>query len=141
VRDMLLNRLSEDLDFAVPSNGIALARRVANALQADFVILDDERDTGRVIVTQEDGTRTFIDLATYRGSTLEDDLRDRDFTMNAIAFDIRTQTLIDPLNGATDLRSVPVPLRPSIMIPFASYALCVRPRPSDSRSTSKPASL
>ena len=31
VRDILLNRLSRDLDFAVPSNGISLARRVANA--------------------------------------------------------------------------------------------------------------
>lgn len=105
VRDMLLNRPSPDLDFAVPANGIALARRVANALDADFMVLDDERDTGRVIVTEGNGTRTFIDLATYRGATLHEDLHDRDFTMNAIAFDIHTQTLIDPLNGATDLRA------------------------------------
>ena len=45
VRDMLLNRISHDLDFAVPSNGISLARRVSNALNADFMVLDDERDT------------------------------------------------------------------------------------------------
>src|ERR1041385_2466824 len=37
VRDMLLNRLSHDLDFALPSNGVSLARRVANALHADFM--------------------------------------------------------------------------------------------------------
>src|ERR1041384_4566048 len=30
VRDILLNRPSWDLDFALPSNGISLARRVAN---------------------------------------------------------------------------------------------------------------
>src|SRR5512147_2618034 len=36
VRDILLNRLSPDLDFAMPSKGISLARRVANALNADF---------------------------------------------------------------------------------------------------------
>src|SRR5512134_3781033 len=35
VRDMLLTRRSPDLDFALPSNGISLARRVANALKAD----------------------------------------------------------------------------------------------------------
>lgn len=105
VRDMLLNRLSPDLDFALPSNGISMARRVANALQADFMALDHERDTGRVIVTAPDGTRTFLDFATYRGKDLEEDLRARDFTMNAIAFDLRTQTLIDPLNGASDLRA------------------------------------
>jgi len=106
VRDMLLNRISHDLDFALPSNGISLARKVSNSLHADFMVLDDERDTGRVIVTEPDGTRTFLDFATYRGGTiLEEDLRARDFTINAMAFDIHAQTIIDPLNGAGDLRS------------------------------------
>ena len=105
VRDMLLKRSSPDFDFAVPSNGIAVARRVANALHAGFMALDEERDTGRVIVTDQDGTRTFLDFATYRGSNLEQDLRARDFTFNAIAFDLRSQTLLDPLNGASDLRN------------------------------------
>ena len=105
VRDMLLNRLSRDLDFALPSNGISTARKVANALKADFMILDDERDTGRVIFTDADGTRTFLDFAVYRGVNLEEDLRNRDFTMNAIAFDLQTQTLYDPLSGTSDLRA------------------------------------
>jgi tRNA nucleotidyltransferase/poly(A) polymerase len=105
VRDMLLKRLSPDLDFAVPSKGISLARRLANSLKADFMVLDDVRDTGRVIVADSDGRRTFLDFATYRGDTLEEDLRARDFTINAIAFDLRDQTLVDPLNGASDLRN------------------------------------
>jgi len=105
VRDMLRNRLSHDLDFALPANGIALARKVANALDADFMVLDDERDTGRVIVTEQDGSRTYLDFATYRnGTTLEADLHARDFTMNAMAYDIHAGTIIDPLNGASDLR-------------------------------------
>lgn len=105
VRDMLLNRFSHDLDFAVPSNGVSLARRVANTLQADFMVLDEERDTGRVILIELDGTRTFLDFATYRGENLDADLRARDFTMNAIAFDPREATLIDPLSGTADLRA------------------------------------
>jgi len=106
VRDMILNRISHDLDFAVPSNGISLARRVASSLQANFMILDEERDTGRVIVTEENDTRTFLDFATYRGgSKLDDDLRARDFTINAIAYNISDGTIIDPLNGASDLRA------------------------------------
>lgn len=105
VRDMLRNRLSRDLDFALPSNGISTARKVANTLRADFMVLDEERDTGRVIFTADDGTRTFLDFAVYRGATLEDDLRNRDFTMNAIAFDLQTQTMRDPLDGASDLRA------------------------------------
>jgi putative nucleotidyltransferase with HDIG domain len=108
VRDMLLNRKSTDLDFALPSKGISLARRVANAIHADFMVLDEERDTGRVIVFEPDSTRTFLDFATYRGRDLEEDQRARDFTINAIAFDLRTQTLLDPLNGASDLRAKPI---------------------------------
>jgi poly(A) polymerase len=105
VRDMMLNRLSHDLDFALPSNGISSARRVANALKADFMTLDDDRDTGRVIVIEADNTRTFLDFATYRGSSLEEDLRARDFTINAVAYDLRANTILDPLNGTSDLRT------------------------------------
>jgi tRNA nucleotidyltransferase/poly(A) polymerase len=105
VRDMLLKRVSQDFDFALPSNGVSLARRVANGLKANFMVLDHERDAGRVIVTESDGMRTFLDFATYRGNNLEEDLRARDFTVNALAFDLRAQTLIDPLNGASDLRA------------------------------------
>jgi tRNA nucleotidyltransferase/poly(A) polymerase len=106
VRDMILNRLSRDFDFAVPSGGISLARRVARALDANFMILDEERDTGRVIVIELDNSRTYLDFATYRGGdNLEDDLRARDFTINAIAYDLRTNSIIDPLNGAEDIRA------------------------------------
>ncbi|NWG34355.1 MAG: HD domain-containing protein [Chloroflexi bacterium] len=105
VRDMLLNRLSRDLDFVLPSKAIASARKVANALQADFLILDKERDTARVIFTDADGTRIFLDFASWRGNSLEEDLRKRDFTLNAIAFDLQAQALHDPLNGASDLRA------------------------------------
>jgi len=106
VRDMYLNRLSRDLDFAAPSNGISLARSVARALDANFMILDEERDTGRVIVFEPDESRTYLDFATYRGgSKLDDDLRARDFTINAIAYKISDGTIIDPLNGASDLRA------------------------------------
>jgi len=106
VRDMILNRLSRDFDFAVPSGGISLARHVALALDANFMILDEERDTGRVIVIDSDDSRTYLDFATYRGGVqLEDDLRARDFTINAIAYDLKTDSLIDPLNGADDIRA------------------------------------
>lgn len=104
VRDLLTNRLSPDFDFAVPSNGISIARTVANALKADFMVLDSERDTGRVVIIEGE-TYTYLDFAAYRGATLEDDLRDRDFTINAMALNLRDITIIDPLNGATDIRA------------------------------------
>jgi len=105
VRDLLLSRPSYDLDFALPANGISIARKIANALGADFVPLDDERDTGRVIVTEEDGSRTFLDFAVYRGVGLMEDLCARDFTLNAIAYNLCDETIIDPSEGGKDLRA------------------------------------
>ncbi len=115
VRDLLISRLSYDFDFALPSNGISIARTVANALGADFMPLDDERDTGRVVLTQEDDKRIFLDFATYRsanpstrivsGQSLEEDLRARDFTINAMAYNLRDNTIIDPMEGARDIRA------------------------------------
>lgn len=105
VRDVLLGRVGRDLDFVLPADGIHTARRVADQLKADFFPLDDERGTGRVLVTHADGSRDLLDFATYRGDNLDADLQGRDFTLNAMALDLRTMTLHDPLGGAADLRA------------------------------------
>lgn len=104
VRDALLGRPVHDLDFALAGQAIQIARRVADALNADFYPLDAERDTGRVIVRQEDGSRLLMDFAALRGPDLDSDLLGRDFTINAIAMDLHTGALYDPLGGAQDLR-------------------------------------
>ena len=105
VRDMLLNRVSHDLDFAIPKDAIQSARRAAHALHADFYVLDESFDTARVILSADNGTRDILDFAAFRGSDLEADLRGRDFTINAIVYDLRNETILDPLGGASDLRS------------------------------------
>ncbi len=104
VRDLLLGRAIRDFDFALARGGIPAARKVAKALKADFYPLDPERDTGRVLVTEPDGTRTVLDFAAFRGPDLDADLQGRDFTLNAIALDPRTQQIFDPLGGAIDLK-------------------------------------
>ncbi len=104
MRDVLLGRATHDLDFALRGDAIKTARRVANYLKADFYPLDLTRDTGRVILMAEDRTRTVLDFAAFRGPDLESDLRGRDFTLNAIAVDVHTLALYDPLGGALDLR-------------------------------------
>lgn len=105
VRDALLGRESRDLDFAVPADGIKLARQIADKLNGAFYPLDLERDTGRVVLKREDGDRIILDFATYRGADIEADLRDRDFTINAIAFNLSAEALFDPLRGGNDLRA------------------------------------
>ena len=105
VRDLLLGRDIHDWDFAVAEKGCALARKVANALRAAYYPLDDERDTGRVVVTDPHTHRpVMLDFAVLRGATLEEDLRRRDFTINAMALTLEG-ALIDPTAGQADLES------------------------------------
>lgn len=101
VRDALLGRRGEylDLDFVVPTDAVQIARKLAQHYNAGFVILDPERQIARVVFEQ-----ATVDLAQQEGDTLETDLRRRDFTINAIAYNSHTQQLIDPLLGYADLQ-------------------------------------
>lgn len=103
VRDLLLGRPVHDWDFAVDRDALGLARAVADALGGAFYPLDEERDTGRV-VTRREGRRVELDFARLRGPDLESDLRDRDFTINAIAVGPDGE-LIDPTGGLADLEA------------------------------------
>jgi putative nucleotidyltransferase with HDIG domain len=102
VRDMLLGKPVHDLDFVVPKNGIRVAFQVGDWLGMPAYPLDQERDTGRVVLA--DGTD--LDFSVFRGDSLEADLAGRDFTINAMAMPAiatRTSSLIDPLGGQADL--------------------------------------
>lgn len=104
VRDAVLHRPIKDIDIAVPEGGIALARRIANGMGGAFYVMDAERDVARALIDTPDG-RLAVDVAGFRGGTLDADLRDRDFTINAIAVDLRgdLNDLIDPTSGADDI--------------------------------------
>ncbi|MEL6930726.1 MAG: CCA tRNA nucleotidyltransferase [Cyanobacteria bacterium J06600_6] len=100
VRDALLGRhkIPLDLDFVLPEKAIATAKYFANTYGGGFVILDADREIARVVFEQ--GT---LDLARQEGVDLETDLHRRDFTINAIAYNLRSQQLVDPLNGLQDI--------------------------------------
>lgn len=82
VRDILLGRDFNDFDFAVPNRAIKLAYKVADHLKAPAFVLNQERDTGRVILRDEGMT---LDFAGFRGDDIRADLCARDFTVNALA--------------------------------------------------------
>ncbi|NPA93792.1 MAG: CCA tRNA nucleotidyltransferase, partial [Chloroflexi bacterium] len=104
VRDLLRGHPIHDVDLVVPRDGLAFARKLANNLKAAFYPLDASRDTGRIILG-EGSQRMIIDVAVFRGPTLEDDLRARDFTVNAMAMPLHQPTqLIDPTQGLRDLK-------------------------------------
>ncbi len=103
VRDALLGRTSHDLDFAVVEGAVKLAFTVANSLRVPAYVMDRERDVGRVVLADE---KTTFDFTRFRGENLEADLRDRDFTINAIAVAVNEQgadELVDPTGGKADL--------------------------------------
>ncbi len=105
VRDALLKRVSHDLDFVVSHQAIKLTYKVADALGLPAYVLDRERDTGRVALP---GEKTTLDFARFRGDSLAADLRDRDFTINALALPAgakTTQSVIDPCGGTADLQA------------------------------------
>jgi poly(A) polymerase len=108
VRDLLLAKETHDLDFAVAGNGLTLARHMADRLRGAYVAIDRQRKTGRVFLPPRDGIRFYLDFASLRGRDLDADLRDRDFTINAMALE-RTAggdwRIIDPLGGRRDLAS------------------------------------
>ncbi|HZU86629.1 MAG TPA: hypothetical protein VFF78_04030 [Anaerolineaceae bacterium] len=105
VRDLLLQRELHDLDFVTGGEVRRLARKVAEALHGAFYMLDEERDTARVVLIQEPFAGLVLDFARFRAEDLEGDLRGRDFTINALAMNLdHFEQVIDPLGGAEDLR-------------------------------------
>lgn len=105
VRDWLLGRSSHDVDFAVAGDAVELARQVADRMGGAFVLLDQERGTGRAVISGEDGQRLFIDFARLQGDDVITDLSQRDFTVNAMAVAVAdTESIIDPYDSQRDLQ-------------------------------------
>ena len=108
VRDLLLNRRTSDLDLALKSKTLEFAGRFAAALGETFVILEERPATARVIIRETGFT---LDFVQFRGETVEDDLRLRDLTINAMALELcsfvagSAMRPIDPCNGLQDLKS------------------------------------
>lgn len=104
VRDFLLGRDGSvtDLDLALSGPVLPVARRAADRLGWAYYPLDAERDVARII--GPDGL--VCDLAALRGD-LAEDLTLRDFTVNALALEMRRDApprLVDLCGGVKDLR-------------------------------------
>ncbi len=124
VRDALLGRLGDDLDFctdAHPDRTVAVVKGWADA------IWETGREFGTIGV-QKDGLR--IEITTFRaeaydgvtrnpvvryGTSLADDLQRRDFTINAMAVSVPGHVFTDPYGGLRDLAAgvIRTPAAPS----------------------------
>ncbi len=105
VRDAYLGIPPGDLDFVVAKGGIQLAFHVADRLGRPAYVLDRERDVGRVVLADN---QTTLDFARLRGAGLEADLRERDFTLNAMGLPVggrTTSEIVDPCGGRSDMQA------------------------------------
>ncbi len=100
VRDALLGRAMRDIDLAVVRDAMAFARRLAAAFGGHFVPLDDERAIARIVL--DSAVVRYVDVAQLQGS-LGDDLRRRDFTVDALAVRLGDSDVIDVCGGLDDL--------------------------------------
>lgn len=104
IRDALLCKPNNDLDFVGTGDPRIIGRKLADKLQGAFFILDDERNACRVIAKNKQGRRLVFDFTLMRGASLFDDLVERDFTINAMAANLDNPgEIIDPLKGEKDL--------------------------------------
>jgi|WetSurMetagenome_2_1015567.scaffolds.fasta_scaffold13161_2 poly(A) polymerase len=100
LRDMALGLDPKDLDFAT-------------ARPYDMALKYAERFDSRVVSLGKEATSTYriplegfsLDWVGLAGGTIEEDLRRRDFTVNAIAYDPDHDRFLDPLNGFADLEA------------------------------------
>lgn len=108
VRDALQDLIVADLDFILPEDPTDCAKGMAHIFKGTWFMLDETRNQSRVVIDIA-GKRVECDFAPFRAPSLEDDLRRRDFTMNALAWPCDATSfkgrVIDPLGGLKDIEN------------------------------------
>jgi poly(A) polymerase len=111
VRDLLIGIPNiKDIDLLMPSGSEDVARAFAEKIGGSFIVLDEKRKITRVVKHDPGGAVQF-DFTNFEGPDLHADLARRDFTINAMAVDVRgflemrtLGGLIDLFDGREDLR-------------------------------------
>ncbi len=102
VRDFLMGKTGIlDRDIAI-KNAESFAKELSQKLDGTFITLDNENKIYRIVLKDK---LNFLDISELQGKTIEEDLKRRDFTINAIAYDLDSEKFIDPTSGMEDLKS------------------------------------
>ncbi len=103
VRDLLIGiRDIKDIDLLFPSGSESVARMFADRIGGSFFFLDEDRKITRVVKPEARDLFQF-DFTNFEGPDLEADLGRRDFTINAMALDLRQFVQKNTLDGMIDL--------------------------------------
>lgn len=98
LRDLLSGEISPDRDIAIKCDNLAkLTKKIADELNGSFVELDPVNEIYRVVFGDD-----YIDFAKLLNNNLDDDIKRRDFTINAITYDINNEKFVDISGGKKD---------------------------------------
>jgi len=101
VRDRILGRPTDDYDIAVAGDARRVARSLARAVDGHAFALSETFGVWRVVARDHSWQ---VDLLPVAGRSIETDLAQRDFTVNAIAEPVGGGDYIDPFGGLADVR-------------------------------------
>jgi len=99
VRDLLAGRTPQDYDLVVHQDCVNFASRLAATTGGHVVELGRQKQKVLRVVTKD----RFFDMMPVNGTSIENDLGLRDFSINAMAVDLSSGNLIDPHGGQKDL--------------------------------------
>jgi tRNA nucleotidyltransferase/poly(A) polymerase len=114
MRDMLAGSRIRDLDFVVEGPALKMAKALTEQAGAKALSLDESTRTAEMVfaggVTVELAAprreRTAKTAKSSPSVTIQEDLRGRDFTCNAVALSLNRASrglLLDPMNGLADI--------------------------------------
>ena len=90
VRDFLTNKKFIDRDITI-KNALNFSKNLAKKLDATFIELDSENRIYRIVLKDK---INYIDISEIQGKDIYEDLKRRDFTINAIAINLKIFILI-----------------------------------------------
>ena len=108
VRDFLLGKKSYDKDLIIYGmEAKEFAEKLHKIFESAYVPLDEENKIYRIVLhkSADNEPQNMIDVTNPIGDSIEQDLRRRDLTINAIAVDIHTGEVLDLFGGISDLQN------------------------------------
>ena len=103
VRDVLIGKNSPDRDLIICNCDVEeFSKNLANKLNAHFIELDPINKIYRVVLENK---IDYIDITCPIENSFEKDIKRRDLTINAIAYDLNTKKLVDLVGGVEDIKN------------------------------------
>ncbi|MCM1265268.1 MAG: HD domain-containing protein [Candidatus Gastranaerophilales bacterium] len=101
VRDILLKRENHDKDIIVTDvSAKDFALKFSSDNDGVCITLDEENNIYRVVMPDK---VNYVDVTNPINGSLEDDIKRRDLTINAVAINLKTEEFIDIVNGLEDI--------------------------------------